>query len=642
MTAIDFPNDPDLGDIYIVSGKAWRWSGTVWDLVGAISEGPQGPTGPVSTELGPTGPTGSVGFQGPTGPTGPAGLDGSGITILGSVANVAALPSSGNSAGDAYLVEADNEVYVWDVANSEWFSIGSIQGPTGPTGPTGVRGDDSTVPGPTGPTGPTGASGPAGVGYDGITIAPAGFSGGTLTGTLNKVGALVVGSTVRITSNASPSIFADGTIFSITGLDASITIFSDSTGGTLSSLTNPKVSLSGLFGATGPTGSDGTFVVSATAPSSPVEGNVWYNSDTGRQFVYYDSYWVESSPSVAGPTGPTIFPNAIINGAFEINQRGATGASPAANVPGYVFDRWFLISSEGNGTTSSQNFTPGNAIPGYESSNFVRLSTPITAKSTASESIIQRVENVRTFAGQNVTISFWAKSGSGTPSISIELNQNFGTGGSPSSEVNTYVNKTAISTSWTRYTATITVPSILGKTVGTTANTSYLELRIWCSAGSDFNARTNSLGNQNNTFDIWGVQLEPGTVATPFRRNAPSVQGELAACQRYYWRAQAAAASDRWGNGYTEATSSGQAWIPFPVEMRIPPTALEQSGTAGDYSFVTSGGVVTILTAVPVFARATKWLAQINLPVTSGPAAGLPLSVRAVNSNAFLGWSAEI
>jgi hypothetical protein len=206
----------------------------------------------------------------------------------------------------------------------------------------------------------------------------------------------------------------------------------------------------------------------------------------------------------------------------------------------------------------------------------MRVSTPDTTKSTASESIGQRIEDVRTFAGQTITLSFFAKSGSGTPNISIELNQNFGTGGSPSSQVNTYVNKTAISTSWTRYTATITIPSISGKTVGTTANTSYLELRIWCSAGSDFNSRTNSLGNQNNTFDIWGVQIEAGSVATPFRRNANNIQGELAACQRYFTLIFADGNSNDtapitgFGSGFSSTIVRAPVYL--PVTMRTIPS----------------------------------------------------------------------
>lgn len=231
------------------------------------------------------------------------------------------------------------------------------------------------------------------------------------------------------------------------------------------------------------------------------------------------------------PTTQTGFRNLIINGDFRINQRGFTSKG-AAGVADYGFDRWFIFSSEGNGVLTPQTFTVGNAISGYEPQNFMRLAAPSTTKATASESIGQRIEDVRTFAGQTVTISFWAKATSGTPNISIELSQNFGTGGSPSSQVNTYVDKIPLSTSWTRYTETITVPSISGKTLGTTANTSYLELRVWCSAGSDFNARTNSLGNQNNTFDFWGFQVERGTIATPFEQRP--IGTEISLCQRYF------------------------------------------------------------------------------------------------------------
>jgi hypothetical protein len=250
MAVIDFPDSPSVGDKFVALEKAWQWDGEVWELIGAISVGPQGPTGPVSTAPGPTGPTGPVGFTGPTGPTGPIGRDGSGVTIIGTLNNVGQLPSSGNTLGDAYVIGGN--LHVWD--GSAWQNVGPIQGPTGPTGPTGPRGADSTVSGPTGVQGPTGATGIPGLGYEGITLAISSFSSGTLTGTLSKVGALIVGSTVRIISTSNPSIFADGTIFSLTGSTVSISIFFNETNGTLASLSNPKVSLSGLPGITGPTG----------------------------------------------------------------------------------------------------------------------------------------------------------------------------------------------------------------------------------------------------------------------------------------------------------------------------------------------------------------------------------------------------
>jgi hypothetical protein len=99
--------------------------------------GPTGPTGAASTEAGPTGATG---------PTGPTGATGDGFSLLGGLALIEDLPTTGNTVGDAYAVQEDGDVYVWD--GTEWDNIGDILGPTGPTGATGATGD----------TGPTGAA----------------------------------------------------------------------------------------------------------------------------------------------------------------------------------------------------------------------------------------------------------------------------------------------------------------------------------------------------------------------------------------------------------------------------------------------------------------------------------------------------
>ena len=326
MTALDFPNSPAVGDKFIISGKAWIWTGVVWEIFGSVSSGPQGPTGATSTVPGPTGPTGSTGFTGPTGPTGPAGVDGSGISILGTLANSSLLPDPGVNINDAYLIDGD--LYIWD--GTTWNNVGQIQGPTGPTGPTGVRGDDSTVPGPTGPTGPTGATGTAGLGYSGITFTLSSYSSSTASGTVNKVDALVVGSPVRIVSPSNPLVFADGLVFSITGTSVDITVLFDNTGGTLASITSPMpLSIAGVRGATGPTGDTGptgptrSTDISTTPPSSPALGDLWYNSETGQTFVYYDSYWVENVSGIAGPIGPT-------------GPTGATGATGATGSTGVI------------------------------------------------------------------------------------------------------------------------------------------------------------------------------------------------------------------------------------------------------------------------------------------------------------------
>jgi hypothetical protein len=126
-------------------------------------QGTQGPAGP----SGPAGPTGPQGIQGP------AGI---GINFKGQVATLAALPANA-AQGDAYLVQADDSLRVWDSGTSSWVNGGSIQGPQGPAGVAGPAG--ATGPqGPAGPQGPQGIQGPAGA--DGA-IGPRGT--GWFTGT---------------------------------------------------------------------------------------------------------------------------------------------------------------------------------------------------------------------------------------------------------------------------------------------------------------------------------------------------------------------------------------------------------------------------------------------------------------------------
>ena len=176
--------------------------------------------------------------------------------------------------------------------------------------------------------------------------------------------------------------------------------------------------------------------------------------------------------------------------------------------------------------------------------------------------------------------------------MSIELAQNFGTGGSPSSAVNTYAGQVTLSTSWARYSVTIAVPSISGKTLGT-AGDDHLRLNLMCSAGTTFNARSGSLGVQNNTFQFWGIQLEASNVATAFQTATGTLAGELAACQRYYWRTtgQSATANDLM-TGWANSTTSAVGVLRFPVTMRGAATG--NFGAAGDFGFTWSAGTSTI------------------------------------------------
>jgi hypothetical protein len=324
--------------------------------------------------------------------------------------------------------------------------------------------------------------------------------------------------------------------------------------------------------------------------------------------------------------------NKIINGNFAINQRAFTSGTVTGV---FNFDRFAQNNVDGTCTASAQTFTPGAApVAGYEAANYFRFVTTGQTATSALAILTQRIEDVRTLAGQPVTVSFWAQSGSGTPSIAIELDQQFGSGGS--TRVTNFVGKTAISTSWARYSATITLPSMSGKTIGTG---SYLSLGLWVSAGSDFNSRTGSLGIQTNTFNIWGVQVEYGSKATPFQTaSGGSPQAELAMCQRYYYQA----ISSEGGNlsmGFMYSASQLQFTLSYPVTMRAQPTIVQVTGT--DYWQFNRNGGQDLFNSWTLATASTTAVSLYNNTEISGTA-GNAGGIAANNAATRLAFSAEL
>ena len=257
--------------------------------------------------------------------------------------------------------------------------------------------------------------------------------------------------------------------------------------------------------------------------------------------------------------------NAIINGNFDIWQRGTsfTGA-------GYGADRWLSSRSGSTHTVTRQPFTLGQTDVPSEPTYYIQTIVSSVAGANNNSLLNQRIEDVRTFAGQQVTVSFWAKADA-SKNIAIEFVQAFGTGGSPSASVQRIgVTKVALTTSWQKITVTTTIPSISGKTLGTDGNSS-LRLLIYFDAGSDFNSRTDTLGQQSGTFDIAQAQVEAGPVATPFERRP--IGTELALCQRYYETSGTSLFSQAsLFRGYVVSGAVYSVRTNFKVEKRAAPT----------------------------------------------------------------------
>ena len=273
--------------------------------------------------------------------------------------------------------------------------------------------------------------------------------------------------------------------------------------------------------------------------------------------------------------------NLIINGAMQVWQRGTSFSSS-----GYTADRWSW-SGGGAGSISRQSFTVGSEIE--DSPYYLRWA--ITGNSQNLE-LLQKIEDVRTAAGKTCTLSFWAKSSS-NETLGWAVYQNFGSGGSSltAADGGTYT----ATTSWQKFTFTFDMPSISGKTIGTNH---YVWVRI-----------AQMQTTNTPTLDFAGVQLEVGSVATPFEHR--SYGEELALCQRYFEKDNPYTPTSFGGNlrgwAYHPANGSGNAMsrdgsvTSFAVEKRANPTITLYSynGTSGAVSWITGGGTDSNVVARP-------------------------------------------
>jgi hypothetical protein len=321
--------------------------------------------------------------------------------------------------------------------------------------------------------------------------------------------------------------------------------------------------------------------------------------------------------------------NKIINGDFYINQRNFTSTTTNAD---FGFDRWSMNTSGGTATYSAQTFTLGAApVAGYEGRNFARL-----AVTTGNDfcRLQQQIESVRTFAGQTVTLSFWAKGTNPTTAGNLKAYflQNFGTGGSPSATVVGTEQTFVLTASWTRYSLTFAIPSISGKTIGTAGN-DFLGLNL--SQGT--NASTDAW-----TLDLWGVQVEAGSTATAFQTATGTIQGELAACQRYYFRAgtnDSAIYGALSNAAFAQSSTTVIGAVALPVQMRIAPSSI-------DYSAVgyrqTSGAIIAVSSVTLDTSQTSATVGNVYGTVSSTTAALPAFLAKNNNAAGYLGFSAEL
>jgi len=295
--------------------------------------------------------------------------------------------------------------------------------------------------------------------------------------------------------------------------------------------------------------------------------------------------------------------NRIINGNMAVDQRNAGASVTQSTTNVYTVDRWFCYGTVASKFTVQQ--TPSTTETGYATrlaagfTNYLAITSSSSYSVGASDlfQIAQRIEGLNTAdlawgtsGAKSVTVSFWVYS-----SLTGTFGGSLGNGSNNRSYAFSY--SIPVANTWTY----ISIP-IAGDTAGTwtTNNTTSIYISYGLGAGSTYSGATGSWGATNYqtatgavsvvgtnaaTWYVTGVQLEVGSVATPYERQIYSDQ--LAQCQRYlpYFNIQAA----NFAVGTAFLTTLGFASLQYPVPVRTAPSGIVTSGNT-DFNF---GGVVT-------------------------------------------------
>jgi hypothetical protein len=323
--------------------------------------------------------------------------------------------------------------------------------------------------------------------------------------------------------------------------------------------------------------------------------------------------------------------NAIINGGFDIWQRGTS--TNITTTYAYSADRWQVAASGASGTLGTvtrQAVSDTTNLPTIQYCARVQRTAGSTATQTPVLNLSLESSDSYRFAGQTVTVSYYARAGANYSSASSALayylfsgtgtDQNIGTAGF-TGQATTASGTATLTTTWQRFTYTATVAA--------TAT----QLALW------FQFTPSGTAGAADYFEITGVQLELGSVATRFKRSSgATIQGELAACQRYYYRQTGDNLYANFGFGTTSSATTARMFVIPPVTMRVKPSSVDFSTVAlydGGSRFTASA--VTINTD---FNGAT----QAAIDVTaSGMTTSRPTFIQGNGSaSAFLGFSAEL
>jgi hypothetical protein len=274
--------------------------------------------------------------------------------------------------------------------------------------------------------------------------------------------------------------------------------------------------------------------------------------------------------------------NYLINGNFD-----KWDYATSQTIVGYGSDNRWQNNNSGSTKIHSQVTCTDTERALFNAMYFSRTAVSSAFGADNFVAKLQTIENINLLAGKTVTLSFWAKADA-NKNIAIEFWQRFGTGGSPSTNIASIGSQlVSFTTTWQKKTITVTLPSIVGKTIGTDgAQTTSTGISFWFDAGSNFTQASN-LGQQSGTFDIAQVKIEDGSVATNgWHPYDGEFGGEIAACSRYYEKGTGLILCSSGTSNFQGAISV----VTFKSIKRASPTAIATQ-TGGTISAITLNNV---------------------------------------------------
>jgi hypothetical protein len=344
--------------------------------------------------------------------------------------------------------------------------------------------------------------------------------------------------------------------------------------------------------------------------------------------------------------------NIVINGAMNVAQRSASVADIGAAAGYFTVDRWKVSPSGTAGRLTMTQTADGPT--GFANCLKLDCTTADTSIAAGEYLLLQQI-----FEGQDVqaigkgvagakeiTVSFYVKANAAF-TFGVEL-EDLDNGRGITKLFNT-------TTGWVRHEFVIPADVDDGSSPFDDDNASSLSIQFWLHAGATFTGGTlntaawanhisanraagidSFFSSTDNNFFITGVQLEVGSVATPFEHR--SYGEELALCQRYYWNL-VNGTDNEIGIGAYQTSSELNNIIQFPVLMRTGPTLDIVTGT--NYYKINRSGASDGFNSFTI-ARATTRNALIYNGSEISGTAGQAGETQSGNASAFLSFTAEL